>query len=306
MRWRRLTKRRIALVTLGLIVLAWQDATAHKLPNFPQVRVLAAEVGRDDPLLRRLTIQVRNPAGKEPVPGAKVTVRALHATLGSGLRVEAIRLTPAADPGIYQGEIRFPQAGRWELIIEVVGRYVGDAHVELEMAAPLVPQGGPQQDKPELPFDLLTVRHLAMEWGHIAGFALWLLATGVGLLDPARRRRFVLIATWAAFTTEGVTGLYKMEYSTPFATPLRLFNLGQIPRVFFAKEYALTLVVKHVLMLMAMAITLALTIQAWRTKPGEGVRVWRALLGVNLLLALAIAAAAAVLGFYHAIVLHFS
>lgn len=145
-----------------------------------------------------------------------------------------------------------------------------------------------------------------MEWGHIVGFALWLLATGVGLLDPARRRRFVLIATWAAFTTEGVTGLYKMEYGTPFATPLRLFRLDRLPQVFFADDYATTLAVKHVLMLMAIAITLALTIQAWRTRPGEGVRVWRALLGANLLLAPAIAAAAAMLGFYHAIVLHFS
>jgi len=38
----------------------------------------------------------------------------------------------------------------------------------------------------------------------------------------------------------------------------------------------------------------------------QGSGLWRALLGVNFILALAIAAAAAVLGFYHAIVLHFS
>ncbi|MBI3016346.1 MAG: hypothetical protein HYY65_15075 [Candidatus Tectomicrobia bacterium] len=301
-----MTKRWITLVALGLAVLAWRAATAHKLPNFPQVRLQSAEVGRDDSLLRRLTVQVRDPTGKELVSGAEVTVWALHATFGSGLRVEAIQLAPARDPGIYQGEIRFPRAGRWELTIEVIGRYVGDAHFELDVTAPSVSDEGPTQDKPELDFDLPTIRHLAMEWGHLIGFALWLVATAVGLLNPVRYRWLVLIATWAAFTIQGVTGLYKMEYSTPFATPLRLFNLSQIPGVFFAREYISILVVKHVLMLTAMAITLALTLRVWRAKPGERVLLWRALLGVNLTLALAIAAAAAVLGFYHAIVLHFS
>ena len=300
-----MAKRWITLLALGLMVLAWRDVGAHKLPGFPQVRLLSAEVGRDDPLLR-LTVEVRDPAGKEPVSGPEVTARAIHAILGSALRVDAIRLAPAADPGIYQGEIRFPQAGRWELTIEIVGRYVGDAHFQLDVAAPSVSEGRPRRDKPDLPFDLPTLRHLAMGWGHLAGFALWLLATGVGLLDPFGRRWFVLFATWIAFAVEAVTGLYKMEYSTPFAAPLRLFNLAQTPRVFFADDYVSTLVVKHVLMVIAMAVTLALTVYTWRTRPEKGAWVWRGLLGMNLILALAIGSAAAVLGLYHAIVLHFS
>ena len=141
-----------------------------------------------------------------------------------------------------------------------------------------------------------------MEWGHLAGFALWLAATVVGLLDPTGPRRLVLAGTWAAFAIEWMTGLYKMEFSTPFATPLRLFRLDHLPRVFFADDYAATLVVKHVLMVTAMMVTLALTVHAWCSKPGSRVR----MLGVNALLALAIGGAAAVLGFYHAIVLHFS
>jgi hypothetical protein len=160
--------------------------------------------------------------------------------------------------------------------------------------------------KPDLPFDAPTLRHLALEWGHLAGFALWLLATGVGLIDPTHRRGPVLGATWAAFAIEGGTGLYKMEVGTPFATPLPLFRWNRVPRVFFADDYVATLAVKHGLMVAAMAVTAVLTVQAWRTKPGAGSRLWRGLLGVNLLLSLAIAAAAAVLGMYHAIVLHFS
>ncbi len=169
-----------------------------------------------------------------------------------------------------------------------------------------VMKGDGARDKPELPYDLITFRHLAMEWGHLAGFGLWLTATTVGLLDPWRRRPFVLISTWAAFAIEGITGLYKMDNSTPFATPLRLFSFQKLPRIYFADDYAMTLAVKHSLMVTAMVVTLALTILAWRSEPNEGIRTWRALLGVNLLLALMIAAAATVLGFYHAIVLHFS
>ena len=294
------------LVALGVVVLAGRDAGAHKLPSFPQVRLLGVEAGREDLLLQRLTVEVRDPAGKEPLRGVEVSVRALHATLGSGLLVEAVRLAPAEEPGTYRGAMRFPQAGPWELTVEVVGRLVGDAHFRLEILAPPVSDGGRRAGKPDLPFDLPTLRHLAMEWGHLVGFALWLMATGVGLLDPARSRRFVLLATWAAFAIEGGTGLYKMEYSTPFATPLRLFSLDRLPRVFFADDYARTLIVKHVLMVTAMAVTLALSLHAWRTKPGQGVALWWGLLGFNALLALAIGGAAAVLGFYHAIVLHFS
>jgi hypothetical protein len=67
-----------------------------------------------------------------------------------------------------------------------------------------------------------------------------------------------------------------------------------------------TLVVKHALMVMAMGVTLALTIHVWKTKPADRVNVYRGMLGLNLVIALAIAAAAVVLGVYHAIVLHFS
>jgi hypothetical protein len=280
------------------------EAAAHTLPTFPQVRLLGAAAAA--PLVRRLTVEVRDPAGRDPVSGATVTARALHAGIGSGLRVEQVVLASGGEAGTYEGTIRFPLAGRWELTVEVVGRYVGDAHLVLEV------EGGPSaaawtaRRKPDLPFDAPTLRHLAMEWGHLAGFALWLVATGAGLLDPARRRALVLAGTWVAFAVEGATGLYKMEFSTPFATPLQLFRWDRVPRIFFAEEYVTTLVVKHGLMVVAMGITLALTVHACRAKPGAGVRLWRALLGVNLLLALAIAGAAAVLGLYHAIVLHFS
>ncbi len=56
-------------------------------------------------------------------------------------------------------------------------------------------------------------------------------------MNPSDRRPLVLVATWVGFGIEGVTGLYKMEYSTPFAEGLQLFSLARIPKVFFAREY---------------------------------------------------------------------
>ena len=293
-------------LAVAAVVLGGGDAAAHKLPNFPHVRLVTADADPTRPLIRRLTVQVLDPAGRRPVSGAEVKARAYHAELGSALRTEDVGLAAGKDPGLYAGEIRFPQPGRWELTVEVIGRYVGDAHFTLDVVAPQVLQRTPEKEKPQFDIDLPTLRHLAMEWGHLVGFGLWVLATGVGLLNPTTRRAFVLIATWVGFVTEGVTGLYKMEYSTPFAEGLQLFNLTRIPRVFFAREYVYTLIVKHALMLLAMGVTLALTIHVWRTKPGDRMHVYRGLLGVNLVIALAIAAAAAVLGVYHAIVLHFS
>jgi hypothetical protein len=253
-----------------------------------------------------LTVRVLDPAGKRAVSGAKVTVRGIHAALGSALRTEGVELAPGREAGSYTGEISLPGPGRWELTVEVVGRYVGDAHFTLDVVAPDASQRMTEKERPQFDVDLATLKHLAMEWGHLAGFGLWLLATGVGLLNPTERRPFVLVATWAAFLIEGVTGLYKMEYSTPFAEGLQLFNVTGVPRVFFAREYVYTLVAKHALMGIAMGVTLALTIHIWRTKPGDRVSVYRRLLGANFVTALAIAAAAAVLGLYHAIVLHFS
>jgi len=299
----------------ALLVLSWSalvalapEAWAHRLPGFLQVAPLRVEEDPADPLGRLLTVRVMDPAGRRPVADAEVTARALHTELGSALRTDPGRFLPAGEPGTYRGHLVFPRAGNWDLTIDVRGRYVGDTHFKVEIAAPatVVGPGRRESEKPELPIDWLTVRHLAMEWGHIVGFGLWFAATLLGLLNPASGRWAVVLGTWAAFAIEAVTGLYKMEYSTPFATSLQLFRLDRIPPIFFAREYVYTLVVKHGLMLAGVVITVVLTVQVWRTKPGDGVRGYRGLLGVNLVLALAIAAAAAILGLYHAVVLHFS
>jgi hypothetical protein len=298
----------LLVLASGAFAVAPPNAWAHKLPGFPQVRLVGVESDPASPFAQFLTVQVLDPAGRRPVLDAEVTARALHTEFGSALRTGPVLLPPAGEAGLYRGSLIFPGAGGWELTIDVKGLYVGDAHFMVEVAAPapVAAPGRRQARRPDLPIDWPMLRHLAMEWGHLLGFGLWLGATLFGLVSPDRARWGVVLGTWAAFAVEAVTGVYKMQYSTPFATPLQLFGLSGIPRIFFAQEYVYTLVVKHGLMLAGIGLTVALTVHAWRTKPGGRIRVFRGLLAVNLILALAIAGAAAVLGLYHAIVLHFA
>ncbi|MCI0370862.1 MAG: hypothetical protein L0214_05660 [candidate division NC10 bacterium] len=171
---------------------------------------------------------------------------------------------------------------------------------------PAFPQVRPLAVEPELVLDRFTIRHLAMEWGHLVGFGMWLAASALGLAGREGPHWPVVLLTWTAIAVEGVTGMYKMEYSTPFAGSLQLFALDRIPPISFAREYVYTLVVKHLLLVGAIGVTAALSVHVWRSKPGERSSLFRALVSANLVLALAIGAAAAILGFYHAIVLHFS
>ena len=77
---------------VGLTIVAG-PVGAHTLPTFPQVRPLRADA--DAPLARRLTVEVRDPAGTEPVSDAMFTVRGLHAGLGFALRMDPVPLEPA-------------------------------------------------------------------------------------------------------------------------------------------------------------------------------------------------------------------
>jgi len=296
-----------ALLGCALLLMAGL-AAGHEFASFPRVRLLAVAPAPSDPLARSITIEVLDPQESGRLPGAEVKVTGRHAQLGSALRIGPVRLGPGGEPGTYEGRLEFSHGGRWELTISVQGKYFGDAHLTLEV--PFVPVSAEvergEAGKPELTMDYFTIRHLAMEWGHLVGFGMWLAACALGLGLGESRRWPVLLLTWTAFAVEGGTGLYKMQYSTPFAGGLQLFALDRIPPIFFAREYVYTLLVKHLLLVVAVGVTAVLSIHVLRTSPRGSSTLYRALLVANLALALAIGAAAAILTFYHAIVLHFS
>ena len=295
------------LIASGLPALVGHSS-AHEFPTFPRVRLLTIEPVASDPLARLLAVEVLDPAGGSRVPDAEVTATGRHARFGSALRTGPVRLVPGLEPGTYRGWLVFPGGGSWELTISVRGKYVGEAHFTVEVPpAPGEAEGeAGGAERPELVMDRFTLRHLAMEWGHLVGFGMWLAASALGLAVREGPRWPVLLLTWTAFAVEGLTGLYKMEYSTPFAGGLQLLRLDRIPPIYFAREYVYTLVVKLLLLVGAIGVTAALSFHVWRTGPGQRSTLFRALLVANLALALAIGAAAAILGLYHAIVLHFS
>lgn len=197
--------------------------------------------------------------------------------------------------------MEFPESGTWEVTITVQGRYVGEFHVQAAVGSPAPVQS--PLERPDLDVDWILVRHLVLEWGHLAGFGLWLGVSVVGLRSRGSDLRWIVGLTWLALLLDATTGLYKLQVGTPFPQPLTL-GRWDVPRIFFGREYVSTLVVKHVLALAAAGVTTVLT---WRVlRHRDSARVSHVLLAINLTLALAIAACVTVLSLLHAIVLHFS
>jgi hypothetical protein len=276
-------------------------AAAHELPSFPRITVLAARPDPFRPLSWNYSVRVLDPAGRAAVTNADVRITGFERRRGSDVRLGAFWLAPTPSAGVYQGTVEFPEGGSWEVTITVKGRFVGEAHVQAVVGSP-----GPVRsplDRPDLDVDWILARHLLLEWGHLAGFGLWLGATVVGLLVPQPNLRTVAAVTWIALVMSATTGLYKLQVGTPFPNGLTL-GRWDVPRIFFGREYLTTLVVKHILTAGAIIVTAALTWRAWRHP--ESHKTARRLLAVNLALAVVIAGCVTVLNLLHAIVLHFS
>lgn len=297
-----------ARLILGAGVLLWTSplpGLAHELPAFPRISLLSVQEHAWEPASRILTVRVLDPAGREPVAGAEVFVSGVEKELGSALRVREHWLAPTPQAGIYQGRVVLPARGTWQLTVTVRGRYVGEAHFEVGVQGGL-PRAVSRSDQPELYLGWRGWALLVLDWGHLVGFGLWLGVTTLALVTPRLSPRGTVVLTWLALAIGVGTGFNKMEYGTPFARGLSLFN-WEVPRIFFGKEYLYTLTAKHLLILGAVLVTALLTRQAWRRNPNRSsVRIARQLLLANLLIALGVGGAAAVLGLLHAIVLHFA
>jgi hypothetical protein len=291
----------IALSVVLTVVLGLPAALAHELPTFPRITVLAARPDPLRPMSWNYGVRVLDPEGRTAVSDADVRITGFERRRGSGARLGTFWLAPTPVPGVYQGTVKFPEAGTWEVTITVKGRVVGETHVQAAVGLSAPVQS--PLDRPDLDLDWILLRHLALEWGHLGGFGLWLGATVIGLFTPQTNLRAVATVTWIAFILTATTGLYKMQVGTPFPYGLTL-GRWDVPRIFFGREYVNTLVLKHILMLIAIAVTAVLTWRVWRhpTCPNAS----RPLLATNLALALGIAGCVAVLNLLHAIVLHFS
>jgi len=298
--WRS-TPRLVAMCVAMVFGLLASSGVAHELPSFPRIEVVAARPDPFRPSSWNYTVRVLDPGGRTPVSDADVRVSGFERRRGSGARLGNFWLASTPAPGIYQGTVEFPENGTWELTIAVKGRFVGETHVQAVVGVPT--EVGSPLERPDLEIDWILVRHLLLEWRHLAGFGLWLGATAMGLLARRSSLRWTVGLTWLALMLDATTGLYKLEAGTPFPQGLKLGSLDG-PSIFFGREYVGTLFIKHVLTLAAVGVTTVLTWRAWRHPTGDGTS--RALLVTNLALVLVIAACVSVLSLLHAIVLHFS
>lgn len=298
-------RSRASAVLFGLTLLASASPVVpHELPTFPRVRLVSVIPHPWEPAVRIVTVDVRDPGGREPVSDGEVVVSGLERARGSAVRLREQWLAATPMPGTYQGAVEFPGPGVWDLTVTVKGRYVGEAHVELDVIG-RGPAAASRGGQPELAFGWSGWRLLLLNWGHLLGFGLWIGVTALALVQPRFSPRATVLLIWLALAIGIGTGFNKMEYGTPFPRGLKLFD-WQVPRIFFGKEYLYALTVKHALILAAVVVTGVMTREAWRpSSASASSRRVRLLLLGNLLLVLGVALAAAVMGLLHAIVLHF-
>lgn len=211
-----------ALLSLSFAVILGYPgprAAGHELPVFPHVQVLAVRPDPFRPTSWFYAVHVLDPSGRRPVANADVRVSGFERRMGSAARLGSAWLAPTPTLGVYQGTVEFPSPGTWELTITVKGPYVGEAHT-LAVVGSGVTSVDPPRDGPQLGIDRVLLRHLLLEWGHLAGFGLWLGVTALALVTRRENLKTALTLTWIALAVEGGTGLYMMQVGTSFPRAL--------------------------------------------------------------------------------------
>lgn len=166
---------------------------------------------------------------------------------------------------------------------------LADAHVAGEHA------------DPELLNHWRTQAHLLFQWGHLVAFGLWV----GGILAASRLPRLalerLLFGSWTLFLVSLGTGGYNMEYSAATPEAPDIFSLPILWRRYqFGTAYIILVGVKQGLFLLAVLLTLAVTVLHLRWPPARdrsGLR--RAFLGGSTALGLALAATTAMVLVLH-------
>lgn len=154
---------------------------------------------------------------------------------------------------------------------------------------------------PELLNGWRTGIHLLFQWGHLVAFGLWV----GGILAATRLPRLtlerLLFGSWALFILSLGTGTYNMEYSAATPEPPDILSLPALERKYdFGAAYIILIGVKQGLFLIAVLLTLAITVWHLRLPPERdrsGLR--RAFLGGSAALGLALAAVTAMVLVLH-------
>lgn len=154
---------------------------------------------------------------------------------------------------------------------------------------------------PELLNHWRTWVHLLFQWAHLVAFGLWvggMLAAG---RLPGLTLERLLFGSWALFIVSLGTGSYNMEYGAATPEPPDIFALPTLrQRHEFGAAYIILIGVKQGLLLLAVLLTLAVTVLHLRWPPARdraGLRL--AFIGGGAIIGLALAAVTAMVLVLH-------
>lgn len=162
----------------------------------------------------------------------------------------------------------------------------------LAVAWPATAHGRREHADPELLNHWRVQVHLLFQWGHLVAFGLWV----GGSLGASRLLRLplerLLFGSWALFLVSLGTGSYNMEFGAATPDSPDILSLPAFSRRYeFGAAYIILVGVKQGLFLLAVLLTLAVTILHLRWPPARdrsGLR--RAFVGGSATLGLAVAA----------------
>lgn len=137
---------------------------------------------------------------------------------------------------------------------------------------------------------------------HLFGFGLWVGTSAAGVLfTPVVPGRFLSIL-WAGVLVLVLSGVANMMRWTPFDVPPYLWNLDHLSHIRFGRSYALFMVAKHALVLMAVVLMTIWTVRYWsssRVKNGTESVAIRPLAGATLCIGVVIGYIMMIILFLH-------
>jgi hypothetical protein len=152
---------------------------------------------------------------------------------------------------------------------------------------------------PELLTGWRTWVHLTIQWAHLVAFALWLgLTVGTFLLGIKPALDQLLYSSWILFLMLLATGTYNMEWSAGISETPSLFLLPSLDKIPYGVTYTVVLAVKIALFVLAILLSLAVTILHLKRRVDEA-RLRRIFLLLGSTLAVVITLAVSIVLFYH-------